>query len=45
MAREERDELALAAIDTGATWRAVADAAGFANPYIARLKNRRESVT
>ena len=37
-ARERRDALALAAVDRGHTWRAVANAAGFANPYIARLK-------
>lgn len=41
-AREYRDGLALAAVDAGFTWREVAEAAGFANPYIAHLKRRRE---
>lgn len=41
---EERDALALSLIDAGATWRDVADAAGFENPYIAALKKKREAA-
>ena len=40
MERRERDDLALRLVDQGHTWREVADAAGFANPYIATLKKR-----
>jgi len=40
--RELRDGLALRLIDGGATWREVAEAAGFENPYIAQLKRKRE---
>lgn len=36
--RTRRDKLALHLVEQGETWRAVADAAGFANPYIAELK-------
>jgi hypothetical protein len=43
--RERRDSIALALIDAGATWRDVAEAAGFENPYIAELKRKRGSRT
>jgi hypothetical protein len=38
--RAKRDAIALALIDGGWTWREVADAARFANPYIATLKRK-----
>jgi hypothetical protein len=39
--RERRDAVALSLVDEGVTWREVAEAAGFENPYIAQLKARR----
>ena len=42
--RNERDELALRLVDEGHTWREVASAAGFANPYMAALKKRRAAA-
>jgi hypothetical protein len=41
--RERRDNIALYLIDAGETWRDVADAAGFENPYIAELKRKRRA--
>jgi hypothetical protein len=36
-----RDKVALDLVDDGVTWRDVAEAAGFENPYIAQLQARR----
>ena len=41
---ERRDGLALRLVDDGETWREVAEAAGFANPHIAQLKQRRQQA-
>jgi hypothetical protein len=38
--RKRRDAVALALVNDGLTWREVAEAAGFANPYLAELKKR-----
>ena len=38
--RDSRDRMALRLIEQGHTWREVAAAGGFANPYIAALKKR-----
>lgn len=43
-ARERRDRLALRLVSEGFTWREVAAAAGFANPYITHLKKKYEAV-
>lgn len=46
--RDVRDARALALVEAGHSWRAVAEAAGFANPYIAQLKwraRRREGAS
>jgi hypothetical protein len=40
--RNLRDALALKLVDEGETWRDVAEAAGFENPYIAELKRKAE---
>lgn len=39
--RRKRDRLALTLIDLGVSWRDVADAADFENPYIAKLQRDR----
>jgi hypothetical protein len=44
MLTERRDLIALDLVDDGETWRDVAEAAGFENPYIAELKRKREKL-
>jgi hypothetical protein len=39
--REQRDRIALELLDEGYTYRQVAYAAGFKNPYLTQLKRRR----
>lgn len=43
--RERRDSIALGLVDDGVSWREVAKAAGFENPYIAALKRKRKERT
>lgn len=38
--RMRRDALALELVESGETWRKVAEAAGFENPYLAQLKRK-----